>query len=147
MKRTTLLAALTTTLAAAIAISGVASGAGYRQTVEGSIAVMMGESSTESGCYAAFHRRIAAATQEQLNGIVGYHFDVDKRTWNKPFRLVASGPQPVDLDLIFYREFGTGVQAADPTYNPETVRFQQANSARCPRRTTEQSSACGTVWT
>ncbi len=103
MKRTKLIAALTTTLMAAIAINGAASAAPPpTQTVEGSVAIMAKFTDLAS-CYSGLHRRSAIVTQEMVNGIVGYHFDVDKKTWNKKFKLEpTAGEGDVDLDLFLY---------------------------------------------
>jgi hypothetical protein len=61
------------------------------------------------------------------NGIIGYEFDVDPATWNKPFVLEATGGQGnVDLDIYFYSEFGTVDDVVnDPTNagSPYTVQY------------------------
>ena len=97
-----------------------------KQTVDGSVAMMApwaGE--TLATCYSGGHRRMAILTQEQVNGIIGYHFDVDPKTEGKKFNLEVTGGQGgVDLDIIFYTEFGTVEQATDTAYAPANVGFE-----------------------
>lgn len=62
----------------------------------------------DSGCFAGVHRRGAILTQENNNGVVGWHFDVDPKTANKKFALEVEGQGSyVDVDITFYQEFGT----------------------------------------
>jgi len=64
--------------------------------------------------------------QEQLNGVVGYHFDVDPGTIGKPFNLeVTGGGADVDLDITFYMEFGTQEQATDTSHAPANQSFEE----------------------
>ena len=78
-----------------------------QQKVSGSIA-LPAPFTDGVGCFAGLHRRIAILTQEQVNGDVGYHFDLDPATIGKPFVLEVTGGQgDVDLDITFYYEFGT----------------------------------------
>lgn len=68
----------------------------------------------DSGCFAGLHRRGAIMTQENNNGIVGWHFDVDPKTWKKRFVLEPSGGLgTVDMDILFYQEFGTPQQVVE----------------------------------
>lgn len=100
-----------------------------RQDVEGHIAMQAPPSdatNNPNGCYAGVHRRIAVASQEQVNGVVGYHFDLDKATWNKKFRLTPGSE--VDIDITFYDGFGTAEQATDIGYAPATVTFEERNN-------------------
>ena len=97
-----------------------------KQTVNGSIVLPAPFPQDMSGCYAGLHRRSAVATNEQANGVVGYHFNIDKKTWNKKFKLtVDEGQGPVDLDIVFYPEFGTLEQATDTAYAPPTITFEK----------------------
>jgi hypothetical protein len=104
-------------------------GKGKQQKVEGSIAL---PARHPDGCYAGVHRRIAILTNEQVNGVVGYHFDVDPSTWNKNFVLeVTGGAGYIDLDIVFYQEFGT----TDDVINdpggagaPATITFEERNA-------------------
>lgn len=91
-----------------LVVPAASAGKGKKQVVEGAIA-LPAPFTDSSGCYAGLHRRAAIVTQDNNNGIVGYHFDVDKKTWGKPFVLEATGGQgTVDLDIYFYlAEFGT----------------------------------------
>lgn len=78
-----------------------------KQTVDGSIAAPA-PFLDNTGCYAGLHRRIAILSQEQVNGVIGHHFDIDPGTIGKPFTLdVTAGQGDVDLDIYFYEKFGT----------------------------------------
>ncbi len=95
-----------------------------RQEVEGSIDMVARHPQDLNACFAGAHRRINVVGQEQINGVVGYHFDVDPATSNKNFVLEVTGGQgPVDLDIIFYTEFGTLQQATDLFYAPPSVTY------------------------
>jgi hypothetical protein len=97
-----------------------------KQTESGTIVLPAVFPADMSGCYSGLHRRIAVATGgEQHNGVVGYSFDIDKRTWKKPFKLVVEeGQGDVDLDIHFYSEFGTVEQATDPAYAPPAFAYE-----------------------
>ena len=63
-----------------------------------------------SGCYSGLHRRgavrVGAASSTTASSAT--RFNIDKRTWKKPFKLaVGEGQGDVDLDIHFYTEFGT----------------------------------------
>ncbi len=116
--------ALVGLMAAALPVSG-STAAGKTQTVDGSVALRAVFPQDTNSCFAGAHRRVAVATGEQNNGVVGYHFDVDKKSWKKPFTLEVTGGQAaVDLDIVFYPEFGTMEQATDTAYAPPTVTFE-----------------------
>lgn len=96
-----------------------------RQDVSGSILMQAPPSDATdnpNGCYSGVHRRLAALSQEQVNGVVGFHFDVDPGTWNKKFRLTPGSA--VDLDITFYDGFGTTEQAAETSYAPYNLGFE-----------------------
>jgi len=97
-------------------------GKGKKQKVEGSIAL---PAPHPDGCYSGLHRRLMIVTQDQgPNGVIGYDFDIDKKTWSKPFVLKVTGGQgTVDLDITFYTEFGTVEQAADTQYAPGNIAY------------------------
>lgn len=79
-----------------------------------------------NSCYSGLHRRTAVITQEQVNGIVGYHFDIDPATWGGKFTLeVTDGQGDIDFDITFYTEFGTPEQAADTAYAPVNVSYEE----------------------
>jgi hypothetical protein len=81
---------------------------------------------TVDSCYSGAHRRVAIASQEQANGITGYHFDLDKKTVGKKFTLKPTGGQgEVDLDITFYTEFGTPEQATDTAYAPPNFSYEK----------------------
>lgn len=89
-------------LMAATMVSGATAAAPKQQKVEGSVA-LPAPFTDDSGCYAGVHRRENAVTMGASNGVLGYHFEVDKKTWNKPFVLEVTGGQGnVDLDIYFY---------------------------------------------
>ena len=81
----------------------------------------------DSGCYAGLHRRGAILSQENNNGAIGWHFDVDPKTVGKKFKLdVAGQGSYVDIDINFYQKFGTVDDVvADPTNAgaPATLGF------------------------
>lgn len=110
----------------AASFGGAASAAPKQQTVEGSVAMMAPFPADLTSCYSGLHRRLAVVTQEQVNGVVGFHFDVDPATAKKPFKLEVTGGQgAVDLDISFYTEFGTVEQATDTAYAPANVAFEE----------------------
>ena len=116
----------------AAVVPGVASAGkkGARQDVEGNIALQAPPSDATdnpNGCYSGVHRRVNVATQMNANGIVGYHFEIDPKTWNKKFRLTPVTPD-VDIDITFYTEFGTLEQATETSYAPYTVGFEDRNT-------------------
>ncbi len=112
-------------MATALPVSGSAA-PGKSQTVDGSVALRAVFPADTNSCFAGAHRRGAVVTSEQNNGVVGYHFDVDKKSWKKPFTLEVTGGQAaVDLDIVFYPEFGTTEQATDTAYSPPYVTFEE----------------------
>jgi hypothetical protein len=110
-------------------VAGASSAAPKQQTVEGSVKMMAPWAGTQlATCYSGGHRRLAILTSENqaINGVIGYHFDLDPATVNKPFTLeVTGGSADVDLDITFYPEFGTPEQAADPNYAPAAYSYEQ----------------------
>jgi hypothetical protein len=102
----------------AVSLLGPASAAGKKQTVDGLIA-LPAPYTDDSGCFAGIDRRLAMLTMGQENGVFGYHFDVDKATWNKPFYVAptSAAAGDADIDILFYlAEFGSpDLVASDPT--------------------------------
>ena len=130
MKKIIALVAASLVVAALVPGIATAGGKAARQEVEGNIALQAppaDRTDNPNGCFSGVHRRIAVLTQEHVNGVVGFHFDVDPATWNKKFRLsaVTAG---IDIDITFYTEFGTVEQAADHTFAPATVTFEERNT-------------------
>ena len=94
-------------LVAASLVPNATAAAPPPQSVSGSIA-LPAPFTDNTGCFAGLHRRFAIVTQEQVNGVFGYHFDLDPATLGKPFVLEVTGGQgTVDMDINFYYEFGT----------------------------------------
>lgn len=111
-----------------LAVFPAAAGAGKpKQTEEGTI-LLPAPFIDDTGCYAGLHRRGAIMTMENNNGVIGWHFDVDPKTWKKKFVLEPSGGfGTVDMDILFYQEFGTPEDVvSDPggAGAPATVGFQ-----------------------
>ena len=98
---------LTALLAGSLLPASATAAKPKQQKVSGSVA-LPAPFTDDTGCFAGLHRRMAILTQEQVNGVVGYHFDVDPATIGKPFVLEVTGGQgDVDMDILFYYEFGT----------------------------------------
>ena len=120
---------LTVALAALIAASlfapAHAGKKAKKQTVEGTIAI---PARHPDGCYTGLSRHLWSLFGEQGNGAVGYVFDVDKATYNKPFVLDGTAPAgTLDLDLSYYLgDFATQEQFVnDPApAAPATVEFE-----------------------
>ena len=94
-------------LAGSLIPGSATAGKPKQQKVSGSIA-LPAPYTDDTGCFAGLHRRFAIVTQEQVNGVVGYHFDLEPATIGKPFVLEVTGGQgDVDLDILYYYEFGT----------------------------------------
>lgn len=100
-----------------------------QQSVSGTIAAPA-PYTDDSGCYAGITRRIAILTGEAAgSGAVGYFFNVDPATANKPFNLEVTSPvaQP-DVDITFYQKFGTIDDVTGDPLNagsPATVDFNE----------------------
>jgi hypothetical protein len=110
--------------------SAVAAKKSKPQVVKGSIATRApfppGNSEPLDSCYSGLHRRFAILTMEEGNGVVGYHFDLNKKTVGKKFVLKpTSGQGAVDLDITFYTAFGTPEQATDTQYAPANFSYEK----------------------
>ncbi|MGH2805868.1 MAG: hypothetical protein ACRDKT_01205 [Actinomycetota bacterium] len=93
-------------LASALAFAFVPSTAGAAkkpvQTEEGMVLLPL-PFTDDSGCYAGVWRRAHAFTGDAARGLIGWNFEIDKKTWNKKFNLKVSGGQGyVDMDIYFY---------------------------------------------
>ncbi len=128
-----LIALVAASMAVAALVPGTAAAGkkkGASQVVTGHIAIQAPPSdatNNPNGCYSGVHRRIAVVSQGQVNGVVGFHFDLDPATWNKKFRLVPD-TAGVDIDITFYTDFGTTEQATDTAYAPYTVGFEERDT-------------------
>ncbi|HEU4480612.1 MAG TPA: hypothetical protein VFS18_01895 [Actinomycetota bacterium] len=89
-----------------------------RQEVAGTIAIPQPYAADGTCIYRA-QRTLTIAMGEQANGYVGYVFEVDPKTANKPFKLEASDGS--GLDISFYSELG---DPADPTSAPSNLPFE-----------------------
>lgn len=93
-------------IGAALLPQAADAGKAKQQHVEGSIALpapFYGEAQGTNACWGGMHRRVITVGQGNPQGLVGYHFDIDKATWNKPFVLEPTGGMgTVDLDLFLY---------------------------------------------
>ena len=108
-----------------------AAGKATQQHVEGTIALRAPFANQEEqleSCYAGVHRRLSLVAGEQARGIVGWDFEIDPGTYNKPFKLEVAGGA-ADLDLTFYMNGLGSVQ--DHVDNPPwgstlaTVDFEE----------------------
>ena len=114
MKRTIAVLAAGSLLLAAPAVAAPKP----RQTQEGTIVLPTPNFQDPADCFAGYHRRFAFFSQEQVNGPIGYHFDIDKTTWGGKFVLEPTGGQGViDLDIVFYESF----DSTDPLGGPVSV--------------------------
>lgn len=74
------------------------------QKVEGSILFpAVFAQGTFEGCWGGLTRRITQTAAGQGNGVFGYRFPVEERTWNGKFKLEpTAGGGDVDLDIFLY---------------------------------------------
>jgi len=130
----------------ALPVVGASAQAGKKpkQTVEGSIALPAPfAQGTFDGCWGGFTRRTTGQTGGAVNGVTGYYFDVDKKTWNKSFKLEPTGGQGyVDLDLFLYSHYPAPAETVDDPVNggtPVSVDYQTreagGESGKVPPRT------------
>ena len=125
--------ALISSAVAVLAVIGAPVGAAPKQqVVEGSIALPAPfAQGTFAGCWGGLTRRLTQPTGESgspANGAFGYRFQVDKATWNKPFKLeVTGGEGTVDFDLFLYSVMPPPEDTANDPVNggtPVSVDFQ-----------------------
>ncbi|MGH2740008.1 MAG: hypothetical protein ACRDH6_05965 [Actinomycetota bacterium] len=101
----------TLVLALALAPAGAVAGkkkkkAPPTQIVEGGVTFPVIAPTAPETCFSGVHRRLVLAAGSGPQGFFGYDFDVDKATWNGKFVLEVTGGESVDLDIIFYPDFG-----------------------------------------
>lgn len=120
-----------TGLVAALALAPITAEAGKKkkkkntahQEQTGTIALPAPADPVDTVCNSGAHRRINVYAQGQVNGVVGYHFEVDPATEGLPFRIdVVSGDNNPDLDINFYAGFG---DPADPAGAPSNISFEE----------------------
>ena len=109
---------LSLVLAATPGVSALAKKKAVVQTVEGSIALPQPYT---AGCIYRAQRTAYSVAGAQVNEIVGYTFDVDPKTFNKPFKLEVDGG--AGMDISFYADLG---DITDPTTAPANVPFATA---------------------
>lgn len=96
------------------------------QVIEGSVALPSpfvqsvapgGSGVPFDGCWGGLTRQTTGQTGNP-NGVTGYFFDIDPKSWNKPFKLEATGGEgTVDFDLFMYYTFpGAGETAASTDF-------------------------------
>ena len=116
------------------------------QTVEGTIALPAPfAQGTFDGCWGGLTRRGTGNTNGAVNGVTGYLFDIDPKTWNKPFKLEATGGQgTVDFDLFMYIHYPDAAETQNDPVNggtPVSVDFQTreagGESGKVPPETTK----------
>lgn len=115
-----------------------------KQTVDGSVAVPTVFYNDTSKCYAGLHRRFDTASNGTEQGVTGYHFDLDKKTWNKKFALKTTSETPADLDIYFYIHYPTVEEWPNDPQNagtPLSVDFTNRNTdgefGKVPPQTTK----------
>jgi hypothetical protein len=99
-------------LAGGVAQAGKKKPAKPIQVIDGSVALpspfVQGVANGEapfSGCWGGLTRQTTGQTGNP-NGVTGYFFDIDPKSWNKPFKLEATGGEgTVDFDLFMYYSF------------------------------------------
>lgn len=89
-----------------------------KQTEEGSIAIAA--PFTDGSCFFGLHRRLNLVAQRQVQGVVGYDFDIDPATEGGKFKLVPSD-ESADLDISFYQSIG---DIQDPAGAPANTGFE-----------------------
>lgn len=117
--------ALVLVAAMAVPLFGASAQAGKKkpvQVVEGSIMLPAPfAQGTFDGCWGGLTRRTTGQTGGAVNGVTGYYFDVDKKSWNKPFKLEATGGQgTVDLDIFLYLHYPSPEETQNDPVNGGT---------------------------
>ncbi|MDQ3940751.1 MAG: hypothetical protein M3238_05305 [Actinomycetota bacterium] len=121
---------LTLALAALVAgslLPSSAQAAKPKQTEEGFVVLPL-PYTDDSGCFAGVWRRAHAFTTDAARGPIGWNFAVNKKTWNRKFKLeVSGGINNPDLDIYFYlgplttaQDFAT--EGGDPA-PPATISY------------------------
>lgn len=110
------------------------------QVVEGSIAMPApfaqsvapgGSGVPFDGCWAGLTRQTTGQTGS-VNGVTGYYFDIDPKSWNKPFKLEATGGEgTVDLDIFMYYSF-PGADGGTATSSDFNTREEGGEVGKVP---------------
>ena len=116
------------------------------QVVDGSIALPAPfAQDTFAGCWGGLTRRTSGQTGGAVNGVTGYYFDIDPKSWNKPFKLeVLGGEGTVDLDIFLYMHYpapeetqNDPVNGGTPTSIDYTTREEGGETGKVPPNTTK----------
>ena len=134
----------------ALPLVGSAAQAGKKkapvQVVDGTIAFPAPfAQGTFDGCWGGLTRRTSGQTGGAVNGVTGYYFDIDPKSWNKPFKLdVVSGEGTVDLDLFMYIHYPPPEETQNDPVNggtPTSIDFQDreegGEAGKVPPNTTK----------
>ena len=133
-------------LVASTAQAGKKKKAAPVQTIEGSIALPAPfAQDTFAGCWGGLTRRTTGQTGGAVNGVTGYYFDIDPKSWNKPFKLeVTGGEGTVDLDLFMYMHYPSPeetqndpVNGGTPSSIDFTTREEGGEAGKVPPNTTK----------
>lgn len=123
MRKSVIVAALSAAMCVA-SVPSVQGAPGPTQTQEGMVVLPTPHPQAPTECFAGIDRRQAYVTQEMVNEVVGYHFDIDKATWGGKFKLEPTGGQgTIDLGIVFYASFDhdpTDVTGGPATYELDT---------------------------
>lgn len=92
------------------------------QHVEGTIAIPQPGGALGNCNYRPQRSIMGASNEAAPNGVLGYTFHVDPKTAGQPFKLeVAGGTGDVDLDIVFYTDYG---DPADPQTAPGNLGYE-----------------------
>ncbi len=109
-----------------------------RQVVEGAITFMAPAPPQPQSCFPGITRNLTILTGDQFNGVFGYVFDVDRKTWGKGFRVEpTTAAFQADLDLSFYTELGQPYPAAAPETVVYETRAPGGEAGEVPQKMTK----------
>ncbi len=90
-------------------------------------------------CFPGITRNLAILFgEDEYNGVFGYLFDVNKKTWGKPFRLELTEAQlAADLDISFYAGLGEPYPGAAPENEVFETRAAGGEAGIVPEKMTK----------